>query len=52
MKHPPENHQYTLHITYTGEHCALCGQPEDKHETTKNVSFPDKGSSGEKAQTA
>lgn len=25
------NHPYTLHDTYTGAGCALCGKPESEH---------------------
>ena len=34
LKFPPSDHKYTEHPTYTGPHCALCGQPREAHQET------------------
>lgn len=31
LKHPPSSHRYTVHHTYTGANCAMCGLPESAH---------------------
>lgn len=36
MSHPaeyylPQNHQYTVHPSYSGTGCAICGKSEEEH---------------------
>ena len=31
LRFPPFEHPYTVHLTYTGTGCAMCGQPSESH---------------------
>lgn len=31
LRFPPTEHKFILHRTYTGQGCAMCGQPEGAH---------------------